>query len=270
MRANQRNPTIKFNSQPDTIRKQNLSKTFTPSILSLKKPDKQAKAQNLSIFSGLDWDVIFHGPETRNTKKTLNKAVSVPKTSIISPRDLSKLHIVFTSDQTPSRSALVSPKDKGGRFYQETLKTTNASHDISLETHLDLQNTHFSTAKSSLEQIRAEAKQCFDNSMSIMNSSRKKLKHSSMSIDTRKGRNIIPVDIQKEILNELNISIQILNDRLKSNEKAVCETDRENNALKMEVEKMKIKIAKHKDEEGICKGQEDKKGNECLIKCQII
>lgn len=270
MRANQRNPTIKPYNKPDTIRKQNLSKTFTPSILSLKKSDKPAKARNLSIFSGLDWDVVFHGPETRNTKKILNKAVSAPKTSIISPRDLSKLHTVLTSDQTLSSSALVSPKDKGGKFYQETLKTTNASHDISLEMHLDLQNTHFSTAKSSLEQIREEAKQCFDNSMNIMNNSRKKLKHSSMSIDTRKGRSIIPVDIQKEILNELSISIRILNDRLKNNEKAVCETDRENDALKMEVEKIKMKVDKHRDEKEVCKGQEVKKGSECLIKCQII
>ncbi|OMJ81320.1 hypothetical protein SteCoe_18243 [Stentor coeruleus] len=270
MRANQRNCTIKSYDQPDTIRKQNLSKTFTPSILSLKKPEKQPRSRKLSIFSGLDWDVIFHGPETRNTKKLLNKATSVPKKLIISPKDLTSLHMVFTLDKTPSRSAHISPRDQMGKFSQETLKTTNASHDLSSETHLDLQNTYFSTAKSSLEQIRAEARQCFDNSMSIMNNSRKKLKYSSMLSDNRKGKNVIPVDIQKEILNELNISIQILNDRLKNNEKAVCETDRENDVLKMEVENLKIKIAKYKEQDVDLEVKKDKKGSECLIKCQII
>ncbi|OMJ76594.1 hypothetical protein SteCoe_24003 [Stentor coeruleus] len=265
MRANKRTTTIKIFDHPEPGRKQNLSKTFTPSMLNFKKTDKPCAASRNTLLDGLDWDVIFHGPETRNTKKTLNKATSVPKRTIVSPKDLNSLHMVFDSSRTSTKNLLNQFQDKGQKCTHETLKTTNASHDLSSEIQFECQSATLSAARTSLEQIRAEAKQCFENSRSLINVSRKKIKSSSISSDTRKGMNVVPTEIQKEILEELTTSIQILNNRLKSNEEASCLQDEENSMLKSEVTELQTKIARHK-----ILMQNSPTAADCLIKCEVI
>lgn len=265
MRANKRTTTIKVFDHLESGRKQNLSKTFTPSMLNFKKTERPSVTSKNTQLDGLDWDVIFHGPETRNTKKTLNKAASVPKRTIVSPKDLNCLRMVFNSDKTPTRNILSQLQDKGQKCSHETLKTTNASHDLSSEMPCECQSATLSAARTSLEQIRAEAKQCFENSRSLINVSRKKIKSSSISTDTRKVVNGVPTEIQKEILEELTTSIQILNNRLKSNEEAAFLQEGENSMLKSEVTELQTKIARHK-----ILMQNSPTVADCLIKCEVI
>ncbi|OMJ69923.1 hypothetical protein SteCoe_32218 [Stentor coeruleus] len=279
--------------QSHIIRKDALSKTYTPTILSFKKVNIQSQSHRNSIFEGLDWDYIFHGPEARKNLKLMNKTSSVPKKSIISPKDLNKLSIASIS-RTPvpkktifsprdltrlssssktspvSRKTIVSPRDLsrlsfavcrdktpirislgqtsevGKKSARETAKTTNASHEISSDSHIECQTINFTSVKFNLEQIREDAKQCLTNSKAIIQKSRKRLKSPTSSTDTRRVMSAVPPEISKEIIEELAISIQMLNKKLKSNEKATSMQEECNNVLKSQMENLKTKIAKHK------------------------
>ncbi|OMJ68594.1 hypothetical protein SteCoe_33910 [Stentor coeruleus] len=278
--------------QSHITRKDTLSKNHIPSISSLKKANTQSQSHRNSIFEGLDWDLIFHGPEARKAKKELNKTSSVPKKSIISPKDLSKLSIAsfsrtpvpkktifsprdlvrlsssnktfpaprktiisprdlsrlsFTTnqDKTPTRISLGQTSEAGQKSARDTAKTTNASHEVSSESHIECP-INFTNVKFSLEQIREDAKQCLTNSKVIIQKSRKRLKSPTSSTDTRRVMSAVPPEISKEIMEELATSIQILNRKLKSNEKAASMQEEYNNALKFQLDDLKTKIAKHK------------------------
>lgn len=94
--------------QTHIIRKDVLSKTYNPTILSLKKNTTQSQSHRNSIFEDLDWDFIFHGSGARKAKRELNKA---PKKSIISPKDLSKLCIASFSRTPVPKKTIFSPRD---------------------------------------------------------------------------------------------------------------------------------------------------------------
>lgn len=257
MRSNKNSHNLTITSQRPS-RKDIFSKTFTPSMLNLKSHENQCKTHKNSIFDGLNWDKILSGPQNPNPKNSnskpqsakrspgtfiKNKAESVPKKSIFSPKDLSKMRLAFSPETNPKNS-LGRTLEIPPRTFRENFKT-NVTNDLSSETHIECQSASLIVAKASLEQIRAEAKQCFATSKSIIQSSRKKAK-SPTSSDTRKNMSARQPDIHKEIIDELAFSVQILNRRLSCNEKAANLQEGCNNELKCEVDDLKVKISKHK------------------------
>ncbi|OMJ74048.1 hypothetical protein SteCoe_27134 [Stentor coeruleus] len=247
-------------------------------MLNLKSHENQSKSHRNSIFDGLNWDKILSSPQNPNpqnpcpklqsSKKSSgalikNKAESVPRKSIVSPKDLTKMRLAFSPEINPKNS-LGRTLEIPLRTFRETFKTTNATNDLSSETHIECQSASLITAKTSLEQIRAEAKQCFANSKSIIQSSKKKTK-SPTSSETKKNLSTRQMDINKEIIDELVFSVQILNRRLSCNEKAADLQEGCNNELRCEVDDLKVKISKHK-----ILMQDSPTVVDCLSGCMVI